>query len=378
MIKIRHLNFMFHEPYRIFFPLGSLFLSWGALVWLPLIWGGGDYPIIAHRYLMLNGFVACFIAGFLMTAIPRFSQTDTASKKEVCSFLLVTLAGLLFAYWSNEKVVFLFSSLQAFIILIFMLSRIRRRKENPPFSFIFIFVGLLFWFASGLGCIFFNEDYFKQLHYEGAITSIILGVGSRLIPGILGHVSIVQSQRKAYEQSKNILSTVPVSFILLILTFISSYFFHHPWGAYIRALAVTIIAFKYWRLWLLPVEKTALTFSIWMSCWFIVISFFMKAIWQDGLIHIGHSFFISGIVLLSLLVATRVLQSHGPQDKNLENSKTLYVVTGLLFLAAATRVSAYFLADRYLSHLAYSSIILVSAITLWSFRYLRLVVVKRP
>jgi uncharacterized protein involved in response to NO len=103
------------------------------------------------------------------------------------------------------------------------------------------------------------------------------------------------------------------------------------------------------------------------------LSFVIKAFWTDGLIHISHSFFINGIVLLSLLIATRVLQSHGPKDNKLEQSKILYVVSFFIVLAAATRVSAFLLPDLYLTHLAYSSIMLALGVLVWSFKYLRFV-----
>lgn len=360
------------EPYRLYFPLGVFFLLWGALIWVPLLWGAGVYPVLAHRYLMLNGFVGCFIGGFLMTAVPKFSKTKTASKLEVFLYLAVTLVGIIPAYADKTEIVFFLSSMQPLLLLYFLFTRILHRRENPPYSFIFIFVGLFLWFFSGLAGIFFDAEAFKQLHYEGAIASIILGVGSRLIPGILGHVEIVKAQREKYENVLPILRTVPVPFFLLIISFVGSYFLVE-WGGPIRALDVSIVGLVYWRLWKFPIEKTALTWNIWIAGWMIVLSFVVKALSHEGLIHISHSFFISGIVLLSLLIATRVLQSHGPKDPKLEQSKILYLVTFLLILTASTRVSAYLLTEMYLSHLGYSSLLLSTAAIIWSYKYLRYV-----
>ena len=81
------------EPYRMFFPIGLLCLIMGVLLWLPQLWNAGNYPIVAHRFLMLNGFSAFFITGFLMTAVPKFSQTDTANYLEIYSFLVVSFVG---------------------------------------------------------------------------------------------------------------------------------------------------------------------------------------------------------------------------------------------------------------------------------------------
>lgn len=367
------MNRILSEPFRLFFPLGVVTLLWGALLWLPLIWAPDSYPVLLHRTLMLNGFAASFIGGFLMTAVPRFSQTWEAKMWEVVGFLILITLCIACAIVEKEKPVFILSSLEALWILIFLAQRIPKRKMNPPYSFVFIFVGLFLWIISGILCTLFDPEAFKPLLYEGAIAAIILGVGSRLIPGILGHVEIVNLQKRDYEKPSPIYKTLPADFGGLIATFIASYFLSETSGHILRALVVGIIAFKYWQLWKAPVERSALTWSIWTSGWLIVASFVVKIFITEGLIHMGHAFFINGIVLLSLMVGTRVLQSHGPKDKTLENRKVLYLVTFLLILASATRVSAYLMPETYLTHLAYSSVVLSLAVIIWSWCYLRFI-----
>jgi uncharacterized protein involved in response to NO len=362
-----------NEPYRIFFPLGIFYLLWGTMLWLPQIWSVGSYPVLAHRYLMLNGFTASFIAGFLMTAVPKFSQTKTAEYGEIYVFLIATIFGLVCAFLGKESYSYMASASQAAIILFFLFRRIAKRKTNPPYSFVFIFAGLLLWIISALMGIFTVSDAFKNLHYEGSIAAIILGVGSRLVPGILGHVEIVQTQRAHYETDKPFLLTVPLHFYAMIFFFVMSYFLTDPAGITIRASIVVLVGFFYWKLHHAPKERTALTWNIWFSCWLILLSFILKIFWQDGMIHASHAFFFCGLVLLTLLIATRVLQSHGPKDKGLENLKVLYAVTFLILLAGATRVSAILMPEYYFRHLGYSSIILCLAVILWGHRYLRFI-----
>lgn len=360
-----------NEPYRIFFPAGVIYLIWGSLIWLSQLWSNETYPVLAHRYLMLNGFSASFIAGFLMTAVPKFSQTESPRRFEILIFFLFTLTGLLFAYKEKEKVSLIFSALQATTILFFLFRRILKRKVNPPYSFVFIFAGLILWITSALMSIFSDSEAFKNLHYEGSIAAIILGVGSRLIPGILGHVEIVQTQRARYETEKPFLLTVPLHFIALIGIFIGSYFMKDPTGIAFRAAVVGVVGLFYWKLPHFPKIRSALTWNIWISCWLIIASFILKAVWPDGLIHASHAFFFSGVVLLTFLIATRVVQSHGPKDSSLENLKLLYVFNFLVLLAGITRISAFLMPELYLRHLGYSSIVLVAAVILWSYRYLR-------
>jgi uncharacterized protein involved in response to NO len=365
------------EPYRILFPLGTAYLLWGVLIWIPLLVFADSYPILEHRYLMLNGFSASFIAGFLMTAVPKFSQTKIAKLYEVAGFIIITIMGLICAYKALEQYTFIFSSLQALIIFVFLLTRIMKRKVNPPYSFVFIFVGLILWIISGIMSIFSDSEAYKILHYEGSIAAIILGVGSRLIPGILGHVEIVQTQRKKYENEKPFLFTVPLHFFALMAAFIGSYFIQDLVGAYLRTVIVFFIGIYYWKLTTFPKNKSALTWCIWTSCWLILCSFLLKSVWVSGFIHASHSFFLSGILLLTLLIATRVLQSHGPKNSSLEDSKVLYLITFLIILGGATRVSAFLLPEQYLRHLGYSSVMVAVATVIWSYRYLRFINTKK-
>lgn len=359
------------EPYRILFPLGILYLLWGTLIWLPQIWNPGAYPLLAHRFLMLNGFSSSFIAGFLMTAVPKFSSTESAKMSEVYSFVFVTFFGLFFAFTGFVPGVYTASAVQAGLLLLFLAIRVTKRKANPPYSFVFIFAGLILWIVSSLVCIFAANEAFKDLHYEGAVAAIILGVGSRLVPGILGHVEVVQTQRNRYENEKPFFLTVPMHFYGLMILFVGSYLIQNIFGDVMRTLVVLSVAIFYWRLYLAPKERTALTWNIWIACWLIVGSFALKCVWREVGIHASHAFFFSGIVLLTLLIATRVLQSHGPKNKSLENLKILYITTLLIVLAGATRVSAILMEEGYFRHLGYSAFLLTLAVLIWSFRYLK-------
>ena len=76
------------------------------------------------------------------------------------------------------------------------------------------------WLVSAAFGVFVESNSFKNLQYEGAIVAIILGVGSRLIPGIFGHLEIVQTQKSQNDKQLPYLKTVPMHFIALISIFI--------------------------------------------------------------------------------------------------------------------------------------------------------------
>lgn len=364
------------EPFRLFFPLAIISLLISVSVWVPQIWSSDWYPVLIHRTFVLNGFIGFFIAGFLMTAVPKFSKTNHAKPMEICLYLIATFSCFGASIVENSLFQNISTSLQAIVLLFFLLTRISKRKENVPFSFVFIFVGLLLWLISGVIIGVSSNNLFINLHYEGAITAIILGVGTRLIPGILGHVEIVGQQRQKYETATNLLSTIPISFIMVIVLFIISYLLSETYGSFSRTFIITYIAIRYWKILKLPKIKSALTTCIWINCWSIILSFVLKTVWPEGIIHASHAYFISGILLICLLIGTRVLQAHGPGRIELENSKYLYFITFLIILAASTRVIAYAVESLYYSHLGYSSTLIIIAVLIWSYRYLRFVSVK--
>jgi len=70
------------DPYRILFPLGILLGVMGVSIW-PLYYFGitEGYSGRAHAFVQTDGFLYAFIAGFLLTAIPRFTGTEAPSRR---------------------------------------------------------------------------------------------------------------------------------------------------------------------------------------------------------------------------------------------------------------------------------------------------------
>src|SRR5262244_4324922 len=73
------------DPYRIFFPLGIALGVTGVAMW-PLYYFAitASYSGRVHAYVQTDGFLYAFIAGFLLTAIPRFTGTEPPSRSTQC------------------------------------------------------------------------------------------------------------------------------------------------------------------------------------------------------------------------------------------------------------------------------------------------------
>ena len=68
------------EPYRVFFPVGILCGLAGVAIW-PLYSFGltTTYSGRSHALVQIFGFLYAFIAGFLLTTVPRFTGTQPPS-----------------------------------------------------------------------------------------------------------------------------------------------------------------------------------------------------------------------------------------------------------------------------------------------------------
>ena len=83
---------LWSEPFRVFFPAGLAIGMVGVSLW-PAYYACllSFYPGVAHARLMIQGFMASFIVGFLGTAGPRITSTRPFSRVEVLTLLTLDL-----------------------------------------------------------------------------------------------------------------------------------------------------------------------------------------------------------------------------------------------------------------------------------------------
>jgi uncharacterized protein involved in response to NO len=189
------------DPYRIFFPLGiSLGLA-GVSIW-PLYYFGvtAGYSGRAHAFVQTNGFLYAFIAGFLLTAVPRFTGTDAPSRSVqyvLAAALIVSASASEFRAFAVGTAAFVAAH---FILLSLLVRRFFRRQQNPPSTFVLIGLGLL---AGSLGAVLscavawelipaFWDLLGRRLLTEGMVLLLVLGVGGFLGPRLLGFAELPQ------------------------------------------------------------------------------------------------------------------------------------------------------------------------------------------
>ncbi|MBP9709164.1 MAG: NnrS family protein, partial [Oligoflexales bacterium] len=324
------------------------------------------------------------ILGFLTTAIPRFTETDYLRPKELALFTLQMLGLLIVLLFENAEGPFwLFLSIGWVLFIWFGSNRFLNRKQNPPFSFIFVAIGVV---CGLLGTTCLSLFYFGLTHSTIVLTlgkisffdtmtlAFIIGVGSRLIPGILGFQEIVKSQRDIYEKKEAFLVLVPKLIYLLAILFITSIVLevleNFTYAFLLRALIVSYVSFKYWGIHKKPAKRTWHSFFIFVAAYLILLASWLLVFLEET-IAIKHLLYIGSYTLLTFMIASRVILAHSSSGLDLEKRFNPYAILGILFVAAAaTRATANYFPEIYISHLGYAGLTLFIALSFWGFIFI--------
>lgn len=360
------------SPYRWLFALGFLHAVIGTLIWIFFAWNGIAYPGPWHSYVMMNGFVFAMAAGFLMTAIPQFLSATPCRVWELAVAILLCSSPLVFYFFPENLDWPGWLSLASGMWLVFYISlRALGARRRVPESFPFVVLGILSLIAGGLFVLADYRVFGRFLIFESAWIALIMGIGSRLLPALLGWAPSMTEQLLRQEPKAG---NRGVFLVLLLLHLLGLYLFYEGLlGAsdLTLTLVLTIVAFRDWKIHRWPAHRTALSVLLWMSIWLLILGRFSMGWYPEYRVHLAHVGFIGGFALMTLGVASRVIWSHGAYpDSEKSDSRVLIVLATCFVLAVATRVSAIFLGpDSYVRHLAYAAIIFILGLVVWAGRF---------
>jgi uncharacterized protein involved in response to NO len=370
------------EPYRLFFPIGWLLGLAGGLIWIPwLLKMTEEYPGLHHPDIMIGGFLMTYSLGFLTTAIPHFTSTQMMSLKEkVCAFFILGI--LIFSFFLQIKAL---THLTEFFLILFLLyfagRRFLGRSNNPPPTFIFIGIGL---FLGAIGSMllmlldlgFIEQNFLviaKSTFYTGFMLSLIIGIGSRLIPALMGHQPVHPPVRLPNENSFWGLISWDIKF--LAFTFVLSFLFdlsdtYGFVGHILRLILIFFVAIKYWKLYMLPRNKGFMYILLWLSSWSMVVGQFMLAFFPSLQLQSIHLIYVSGFGLLTIMISTRVTLAHGGFPLFPEKNSLAILFSGIFILAAALlRFIGPLAKGQYENMLLFSSISWSLALIIWLTRF---------
>jgi uncharacterized protein involved in response to NO len=359
------------EPFRIFFPAGIFLGLVGVSLWLFFYLGAvATYPGVAHARLMVEGFLASFIFGFLGTAGPRLTSAPHFSLPELAAlFTLDLLAAGAHAADAHRfgDVCFLICLI---LFVVIFLKRFRRRKDNPPPNFVLVAFGMLCGLA-GAALVAWSEDaqYARSYQFGNALLNEcfvllpVLGVAPFFLGKLLELPSSDLPESRAFSRGWK----RQAAFNAVIgITIVASFFFESaglsPFPAWIRvaAIAFYLAARMPWggRTFLADYLRTGLLF--------ILAGFTMIALWPNYRVGSLHTIFVTGFNLIVFTVATRVVLGHSGNLDRLKTRMWFFIaMSALLFLAMVSRVTADLSSRARIIHLLAAAICWLAASLLW-------------
>ncbi len=362
------------DPYQLLFPLGIAHAVIGAATWIFYLAQKVPYPAKFHAHHMFSGFLLSFAAGFLLTAIPRFTGARRCSPRELTIAVAISILSFVFDHSAIALILLLFVSG-------FILRRFSEKTYNPPPHFIFLPAGLLLGIVGSAILTLIEFNWLdsslaltgKLFLYYGTMLAFLLGIGAKLISALLGWAPVPTHQIKPLNTLKlntverpKLLTPPVFQLILFLVSFVLEAFMLPEMGRALRAVCASWIAVQYWHLHRHPKSPGKLPFWIWISAWTLIIGLWVHALFPSFGIHAAHLIFMSGFGLITLLVASRVSLAHGGYALELESSSRIYAATSILIiLAALTRFTAIW-TDSYFQHLAYAAAVWVVALVAWS------------
>ncbi|NOT34131.1 MAG: NnrS family protein [Candidatus Eisenbacteria bacterium] len=367
------------DPYRILFPLGIAFAIAGVAPWIRF--GAEAIPSAGslHMALMIEGFEQSFVLGFLLTALPAFTRGARCARWELAMGALLLAAFALFAFTGPGWAAELAYAASVALIGWALTSRIVRVRRLPPEEFLFVGVGLLLGLCGAavmiasqrLGWAPTSPRLGERLHSLGMTLSIVLGVGGLLVPTFSGirEPLRVPGIAGAHERDGRRRLYVPVA-LALIGAFALEAIGLARTGAFVRAVAASVLLLLVWKLWRRPQIKGPVPISLWASGWILLLGLWFAALWPSLTLAAYHIVFVGGFGFLTIGIGTRVTVAHGKHPLSAEPRLMTPLVFAAMVLALVVRVAAELMLHPVNLLRSASAVLWMLAWALWASRAL--------
>jgi len=372
------------EPFRIFFPTGLLLGAVGVSLWLVFYLGlTRDYPNITHARLMIEGFMASFIFGFLGTAGPRLTSTPAFSFAELSIlFTLDLLAAGLHLGGSHRAADVCFTLCLLFFAGV-LVRRFRLRKDSPPPNFVLVALGILCGITgSALVASAETEQFSPAYRFgsallnQGFVLLPICGVAPFFIRRLLDlPTPDLPSSREFPPGWRRLAAFAGLTGLAIIISFVIELSNWPRAGASLRMIALAVYLATQ-----LPLrESSFLANSLRLGVLMIPLGFAVQAISPDNRLGALHIVFIMGFNFVTFTVAVRVIFGHSGNLSRLSRRQWFFILTGaLLFLAMIARFSADVPPTSRIPHLISAAICWLLAALIWGVNVLPKVRVSEP
>lgn len=312
------------EPFRLLFPLGTLFGLIGVNHWALYAAGlSAAYSGPFHAGMQM-GYMLGFILGFLLTALPRFAAADPATPFELAVILGVFAAypvALALGWWMAAHA--LYAALLA-ALACFAGRRVaaRRAGPGPPTEFLWVLWAVLFGIG-GSGLTMAAQTGWlparwlavgRPMATQGFLLAIVLGIGGFMAPRLMGRgypTAPAGATPAAVGRMRRRRAGLHTGAALLL----GGSFFLEGAGALAGAYglrAAVVTAELLWTAQFIrpPVSRERYVRLLWVSLWCLAVGLWAAALWPRYRVAALHVVFLGGFSLMTFAVATMVVLSH--------------------------------------------------------------------
>jgi uncharacterized protein involved in response to NO len=362
------------EPFRIFFPLG-VFLAWiGAGHWLLYATGvAATYSCRFHGLVQMQAFMMAFAIGFLLTALPRRTQTRPVTRIEMVALataLVVTTGAAIAEYWVIAEAAYaaLFALLIEFALSRFLKSAVGRR---PPAAFVLLPIAAL----QGMGgAVLIAAAELKNvapwtshlgllLVEQGVFLCLAVGVGRLVLP-LMGGTPPPADLGSAPRETWKALAYASVGTAIFASLMLEHLGFERS-GPLLRAIVVSLGVGFGAGARRLPGKPGLHRKLVWLSVWLMPVGLIVSAVWPDYRVPALHILFIGGFSLMVFGVGTHVALSHFNMEQLALGRPPAVIILGAAFLIAlGARLAADF-SNTYFLHLGWAAAAWIVGSAVW-------------
>jgi uncharacterized protein involved in response to NO len=339
------------DPYQILFPLGLAYALLAALVWPLHAIGWIGYPATIHWTLMIQGFLHCFVLGFLLTALPAFLHAEKTRPWETAAIAagMACFGWLVLARSAAAQAAYLFTIA---VLVQAAARRLPRRRGDPPEEFMFVALGFAFGIAGGALSWAAAEGVWTEpaprfaLHLlsKGMMLSIVLGVGGLLVPtfSAMREPLVIPGIARPGQRRPRRMLYVPLA-LALAASFALEAGGLATAADWVRAIAASVLGILVWKLFRRPGRSDVLSWTLWSAGWLLLAGLWLPALAPARAVATSHFVFQGGFGLLILGIATRVVVTHGGYPPAQERRVLRPTAVAMVALALLVRVAADFL-----------------------------------
>jgi len=362
------------EPFRLFFPLAVLLAWLGIGHWVLYAVGvTATYSCLFHGLVQMQAFMMAFAVGFLLTALPRRTQTAPVSRVEMAAMavaLIATAGAALLERWALVQAAYaaLFALLLQFAVRRFLGREAGRR---PPAAFVLIPLGV----AHGLGGAAliaastmhdvpaWTMGLGRLFVEQGVFLCFAMGVGSLVLPLMGGAPPPPDLDAAPGERQKAFAYAAAGAAILASLVLEQL-----GWprgGPLLRAAVVTLglgIGAGAWRA---PAKPGVHRQLVWLSVWLMPVGLTVSGLWPAYRVPALHILFIGGFSLMGFGVATHVSLTHLDLETLALGRPPAVVVLGVTFVLALMARLAADMSNTYFDHLGWAAAVWLVGSAAW-------------